>query len=425
MVRKIERLSHKKIFMKLKQGNYADGGGLYLQVSRFKTKSWVFRFTLKKISREMGLGPLHTVTLAEARLKAKNCRTLLHDGIDPIEKRRKKISANALKSTKMSTVYLARNHENSLNKIVSAIRDELEPHNMLNAAASSTTHVLNIAGCRIYRRNKEDEFCTAAEFGECKKIKFLEFKLTTFSASEKLVDLDIGDFKFLAAATNYRKRINGAISIWKYSNGKPWDKKNYSLIKEVANQLGIANEQISNHERIIALSRTDSLTGLLNRRAFYEEDLPRRISRLNRSKELAALFFVDMDNFKMVNDVHGHQAGDHALLVLRDLLMDISRPGDVIARLGGDEFAMWLDGITAEVIKKRAADLINASECLIKFSGKKKYPLGISVGVAIFNPMQNESLEELVVRADEAMYQVKKAEKRGFHLSEFSAKKFR
>ena len=258
MVRQIERLSYKKISTIIKQGNYADGGGLYLQVSRFRTKSWVFRFTLKKTSREMGLGPLHAVTLSEARLKAEKCRKQVHEGIDPIEKRRKKISAKVLKSAKISAVNRARNHENSFNKIVSAIRDELEPHNMLNAAVSSITQVLNITGCRIYRRNKDDEFCTAAEYGDCKKIKFLELKLTKFSARKKLVDLDIGGFKFLAAATNYRKRVNGAISIWRYSNGKAWDKRHYSLIKEIANQLGIANEQLSNHERIIALSRTIS-----------------------------------------------------------------------------------------------------------------------------------------------------------------------
>jgi diguanylate cyclase (GGDEF)-like protein len=163
------------------------------------------------------------------------------------------------------------------------------------------------------------------------------------------------------------------------------------------------------------------MTGLLNRRAFYEEDLPRRISRLRRSQEKAALFFVDMDNFKQVNDMHGHQAGDDAILVLRDLLMDISRPGDVIARLGGDEFAMWLDGISPEVTKKRAADLMKASDCLLEFSGDKNNPLGISVGVAIFNPVDNEPLEELVARADEAMYQVKNANKGGFRMATFPA----
>jgi len=147
------------------------------------------------------------------------------------------------------------------------------------------------------------------------------------------------------------------------ANG-PWENDHLILISDIANQLGIANEQISNHERIVALSRTDSMIGLLNRRAFYEEDLPRRISRLERTRETAALFFVDMDNFKLVNDIHGHQAGDDAILFLRDLLMEMSRPGDVIARLGGDEFAMWLDGISPEVSEKRASRLIEASETL-------------------------------------------------------------
>ncbi len=419
MGRKFNRLSLEKIATTVKQGNYADGGGLYLQVSGFKTKSWIFRFTLNKFKREMGLGSLNTISLSKARLKARKCRKQLSDGIDPIESRREKISTKNYLSNKIINLNKNYLHEKKLNNIVSAIRDELEPNNMLNAAVSATTRFLDIAGCRIYRRNKDDDFCTAAEYGIAKEIEFLEFKLKTFNTNKKLVDLEIGNFKFLAAATNYRKRINGAISIWKFSSENQWNEDDYLLIKYVANQLGIANEQISNHERILALSRTDSMTGLLNRRAFFEEDLPRRIKRLKRNGELAALFFVDMDNLKIVNDVHGHQAGDDALLVLRDLLMDISRPGDVIARLGGDEFAMWLDGISPEVTEKRAADLIEASDCLFKFSGDKNHPLGISVGVAIFNPEKNEPLEELVARADEAMYHVKKAKKQGFHLAAY------
>ncbi len=97
------------------------------------------------------------------------------------------------------------------------------------------------------------------------------------------------------------------------------------------------------------------MTGLLNRRAFYEEELPRRISRLERSGQTSAMFYVDMDNFKRVNDVHGHQAGDDAILYLRDMMLNFSRPGDLVARLGGDEFAMWLDGIDEETTKKRAS----------------------------------------------------------------------
>ena len=88
MAQRINRLSALTVKAETKRGFHADGGGLYLQVSKFDTKSWVFRFTRNKKSREMGLGPLHTVSLAEAREEALSCRKLLREGIDPIEQRK-------------------------------------------------------------------------------------------------------------------------------------------------------------------------------------------------------------------------------------------------------------------------------------------------------------------------------------------------
>jgi integrase len=100
MAQSINRLSARKVATETKRGFHADGGGLYLQVSKFDTKSWVFRFTQNKKSREMGLGPLHTVSLTEARDGALTCRKLLRDGIDPIEQRkhlRGQVQAEAVK----------------------------------------------------------------------------------------------------------------------------------------------------------------------------------------------------------------------------------------------------------------------------------------------------------------------------------------
>jgi integrase len=74
----------------MKPGMYADGGGLYLQVTKSGAKSWIFRFMLHGKAREMGLGPLHTVTLAEARTKARDCHKQRLEGIDPIEVRRER-----------------------------------------------------------------------------------------------------------------------------------------------------------------------------------------------------------------------------------------------------------------------------------------------------------------------------------------------
>jgi integrase len=88
MAQSIKRLSPRRVATETKRGFHADGGGLYLQVSKFGTKSWVFRFTLNKRPREMGLGPLHTVSLVDAREEALKCRKLVRESIDPIEQRK-------------------------------------------------------------------------------------------------------------------------------------------------------------------------------------------------------------------------------------------------------------------------------------------------------------------------------------------------
>jgi len=83
MARRLGRLAAVSLPKLGKPGMYADGGGLYLQVTPSGAKTWIFRFMLHARSREMGLGPLHTVTLAEAREKATQCRKLRLEGIDP------------------------------------------------------------------------------------------------------------------------------------------------------------------------------------------------------------------------------------------------------------------------------------------------------------------------------------------------------
>jgi len=103
MVRSINRLTPRTVSSLNKTGRYSDGGGLYLQVSKFGTKAWLFRFTLDGRSREMGLGPIHTISLAEARLGAENCRKLVRNGIDPIEARKAEIQKRKAETAKIKT----------------------------------------------------------------------------------------------------------------------------------------------------------------------------------------------------------------------------------------------------------------------------------------------------------------------------------
>ncbi len=103
MARKIEKLSALAVTKTTKPGYYGDGAGLWLQVSASGSKSWIFRFTHLKKQREMGLGALHTVTLAEARVKAKDCRLSLLSGQDPLELRKAAKLADALELARSMT----------------------------------------------------------------------------------------------------------------------------------------------------------------------------------------------------------------------------------------------------------------------------------------------------------------------------------
>jgi integrase len=101
--REINRLDALKVKRIDARGQHADGGGLYLQVSKFDTKAWIFKFTLNGRPRQMGLGPIHTVSLAEARQEAESCRKLVREGIDPIERRKAEKARRGLENAKSMT----------------------------------------------------------------------------------------------------------------------------------------------------------------------------------------------------------------------------------------------------------------------------------------------------------------------------------
>jgi len=312
----------------------------------------------------------------------------------------------------------SRHREQLLNYIVGTIRDEVEPLDMLTAAAEATARSLGARGSGVFRRVGEAAYTVAATYGVAFDDEALEERIGRLDGEAGAVEIDIGSRSVLAAATHYRQQVNGAVFLWRDAGGSVWSDDDRTLLADVAGQLGIANEQINNHERILNLSRTDGLTGLLNRRAFFEDEVPRRISRLSHDGGQAALLYLDLDNLKRVNDVHGHQRGDEAIVFFRDMLLDHTRPRDAAARLGGDEFAVWLDHIPAATAEERVRELMERSMELRQFSGDDDRPMELSVGVALFDPATGESIDELVARADAAMYAVKRAGKGGYRIAE-------
>ncbi len=221
----------------------------------------------------------------------------------------------------------------------------------------------------------------------------------------------IDGYRVLGATARYRDKSNGAIGLARHAPA--WDADAKALLQGVADHLGIAIEQIESHEKLERLSRVDELTGLLNRRAFFQ-DIEERMEVLHRRERVAALLYVDLDNFKQVNDHLGHKRGDEALTTLAGMLSRGSRIGDLVARMGGDEFAMWLEETDSEAAEAKVRSLLENCWELKKFSSPSAPPLGLSVGIALAQPQMNESLTDLIARADQAMYEVKHSTKGGY-----------
>jgi len=307
-----------------------------------------------------------------------------------------------------------------LGEVVDAMRNEAEPQHMLGAAARATAQVLGARYCWIVRARRDGTFTGAVQFagpeGPPPRPIVEAVRLQLRDADEELfVKTEDATLHVLVNVSGYRGRVNGAICVAR-DDDSYWDEADRSLLTGVANHLGIAFAQIENGELLEELSRTDELTQLFNRRAFGEE-VGLRLRALRRTSRKASLLFIDLDNFKRVNDVHGHKRGDDALIFLAQLLTSTSRVGDIVARLGGDEFAMWLEDTDEVAAASKAESILTECQALKQFSGDADHPLGVSIGVAVTDPSTEEPLDGLVTRADEAMYRAKRAGKGRFAVS--------
>lgn len=155
--------------------------------------------------------------------------------------------------------------------------------------------------------------------------------------------------------------------------------------------------------RLADTASTDPLTGALNRRGFREYfDL--EIERAKRSGRPLSVVAVDADHFKQVNDRHGHDAGDSALIVMAELLSDTSRRIDTAGRMGGEEFAVLLPNSDARGAYLYAERL--RTEVREAFADQP-FDLTVSIGIASF-PQHGATLEALLQAADEALYAAKR-----------------
>ena len=161
----------------------------------------------------------------------------------------------------------------------------------------------------------------------------------------------------------------------------------------------------------------DSLTNLPNR-AYFEARLTRTLRSLNKTRDKAAVLFLDSDRFKGINDAYGHAAGDAVLVAVATRIRAQLREDDVVARLGGDEFAILLTPLHKIEDAQRIAEKIIASMLeAIELPGQVSVVTSLSIGIAVY-PEHGASAQELLCAADSAMYQAKRLARGGQHVAE-------
>ena len=310
-----------------------------------------------------------------------------------------------------------RNREKLLAHIVHTLRDQIDAAKALHVAAAETARALGADGCRIYRASEAGGLRPAADFAaeipaELEPGDFQPI-LDRVAAMDEVAVTALGGNRLLLARTEHRQAVNGAVVVWRGDDSDPWDEDDRHLMSGVADHIGIAHAHFAYQERLRRLSERDGLTGLFNRRTFFER-LDEALARAETGP--SALLYVDLDNFKAVNDLHGHQQGDAVLKAIGTLLTTSVRPGDLPGRLGGDEFVLWVGRADEEKARAVAQRLLDGMAALRHLSASPEKPLGLSIGIAVHRPGA-ETVQELTDRADSAMYDAKKRGKGHYALA--------
>ena len=227
---------------------------------------------------------------------------------------------------------------------------------------------------------------------------------------------DVGEGDPLQLDLTTDEHDGGRTKMLLYPPRRGFRKETRELAEWLATQAGIALENARLHERVQRQATTDELTGLVNRRRFLEA-LETELERARLFETPLSLVLADLDDFKLVNDRHGHIAGDHALQTFGDLLQEHLRVVDVAGRLGGEEFAVLLPETSAESATLVADRMRRAlGDAPLDLPGGNLVPLTASFGIAELAPGQ--AAEQLVSSADAALYEAKAAGKNRVSLAQ-------
>jgi diguanylate cyclase (GGDEF)-like protein len=197
-----------------------------------------------------------------------------------------------------------------------------------------------------------------------------------------------------------RERLLGVLSIYRRGSRRQFGSEEIDLVADFAAVAALALDNARARADLELLVQTDDLTGLANRRHFRPE-LEREIAAAHRNGAPLSLLLLDLDNFKAINDRHGHERGDAALQTVAAAIQERLRPGDLAARVGGDEFVVMLPHTSrAQADALAQAIATSISDALA--------PLGATVSIGA-STLRERRDHDLLAEADRLLYQAKRA----------------
>jgi diguanylate cyclase (GGDEF)-like protein/PAS domain S-box-containing protein len=229
-------------------------------------------------------------------------------------------------------------------------------------------------------------------------------------AQGKLIMSKLGFFtdksQWLGVPLKVEDKLIGNMVLQTYTNPTLYSKKDIQLMEFVSSQIATAIRRKQMEEEMEKLAHFDSLTGACNR-GYGLSLLERELKFARRRKTPFLLIYIDIDDFKNINDTFGHGEGDQALKKVVKLLKSALREIDIICRMGGDEFLLIFPESSQKdlsIIKERFnKNLIKLNQTI-----NKPYKIGFSIGISCYDPDNPQPMDELIRIADNRMYEEKK-----------------
>lgn len=258
-----------------------------------------------------------------------------------------------------------------------------------------------------------DESATINENSSLIKHLKSDCKILDNGKVRELMDSDISTKKIyssllpeVAIPLKSKNSINGLIFLGKKLLESPYTSDERIFLHHLSRIASIAVE----NSRLYRMATLDRMTGLYVHH-YFQERLAEEIKRSERSKLPLTLIMADLDNFKLINDNHGHQAGDIMLKDIATIIHNNIRSFDIAARYGGEEFAVILTDTAIDAAHHIAERLRIKVEDAVFSGASVPLKMTISIGICQFNPKKDKNKDALIRKADMALYEAKNSGK--------------